>query len=190
MGTHQKHCGHALLISTHNIWASTWKKPTIRLVQPAKTLTSHAVWSESSLIAYAFYSPQAIQRGISENLSYWVDVQAELSLCQAHRSYCRFCHVLVHMFLGKKWDKKVWLDTPLIWSWWKYPQNNMRQSITKPTIRPPCRDTNSVVTTICTFVICSEVVLDAVLVQKRVFPFRSSITFQWKILTLGAVGGA
>ena len=45
-------------------------KPTIRLVWPAKTLISlriRAVWSESSLIAYALNSLQAVQRGMNEN---------------------------------------------------------------------------------------------------------------------------
>ena len=44
-------------------------KPTIRLVQPAKTqirLHICTVWSESLLIASAFYSFHAIQRGMNE----------------------------------------------------------------------------------------------------------------------------
>ena len=45
-------------------------KPTIRLMRPAKTrirLRGCAVWSESSLVAYAFHSLWAIQRRINEN---------------------------------------------------------------------------------------------------------------------------
>ena len=45
-------------------------KPTIRLVRPAKTQISlriYPVWSESSLIACAFFSLQTIQRGINKN---------------------------------------------------------------------------------------------------------------------------
>ena len=45
-------------------------KSTIRLVRPPKTQISlriRAAWSESSLIACAFYSIQAVQRGIKEN---------------------------------------------------------------------------------------------------------------------------
>ena len=41
----------------------------IRFVRPAKTQISlriRAVWSESSLLAYAFYSLRAIQRGINK----------------------------------------------------------------------------------------------------------------------------
>ena len=44
-------------------------KSTIRLVRPAKTQISlriRAVWSESSLIVCAFYTFQAIQRGINK----------------------------------------------------------------------------------------------------------------------------
>ena len=35
-------------------------------------------------------------------LPYWVDVQADLSLCWLHKSYCRFCLVLDHMFLWRQ----------------------------------------------------------------------------------------
>ena len=31
-----------------------------------------------------------------EPLPYWVDVQADLSLCWSHRSYSRFYHALAH----------------------------------------------------------------------------------------------
>ena len=75
-------------------------KPTIRLVRSAKTQISlriRAVWSDSSLIACAFYSLRAIQRGIMRPLPYWMDVQADLSLCWSHRSYCRFFRALAHI---------------------------------------------------------------------------------------------
>ena len=45
-------------------------KPTIRLTRSAKTRISlriRAVWSESSLIACAFYSLKAIQRGMNKH---------------------------------------------------------------------------------------------------------------------------
>ena len=45
-------------------------KPTIRLVWPAKaqiSLCIHAVWSESSLIACAFYSLWAVQRRMNRS---------------------------------------------------------------------------------------------------------------------------
>ena len=32
-----------------------------------------------------------------ESLSDWMDKQADLNLCWSHRSYCRFCHALIHM---------------------------------------------------------------------------------------------
>ena len=43
-----------------------------------------------------------------ESLPYWVDVQADLSLSWSHRSYCRICRALAHMF----W----YLDLPLAWT--------------------------------------------------------------------------
>ena len=37
------------------------------------------------------------KRDEQEPLPYWVDVQADLSLCWSHTSYCRFCRVLVQI---------------------------------------------------------------------------------------------
>ena len=37
-------------------------------------------------------------RNKREHLPYWVDMQADLSLCWSHRAYCRCCRVLAHMF--------------------------------------------------------------------------------------------
>ena len=36
-----------------------------------------------------------------EPLPYWVDIQADLSLCCSHRSYCRFCRALAHFLLSE-----------------------------------------------------------------------------------------
>ena len=36
-------------------------------------------------------------RDKQEVLPYLVDVQADLSICWSHRSYCRFCHGLAHI---------------------------------------------------------------------------------------------
>ena len=50
-------------------------KPTIILVRPAMTQISlriRAVWSESSLIAYAFYSVWPIQRRINHRRTGWI----------------------------------------------------------------------------------------------------------------------
>ena len=75
-------------------------KPTIRLVRPAKTpisLRIHAVWSESFADRMCILQPPGYpKKDIPEPLPYWVDIQADLSLCWSHRSYCRFCHVLAH----------------------------------------------------------------------------------------------
>ena len=50
---------------------------------------------KSSLIACASNSLWAIQRGIT--LPYRGNVQANLSLCWSHKSYCRFCRALAHL---------------------------------------------------------------------------------------------
>ena len=68
-------------------------KPTIRLVGPAKTQSAcTSTQSDQSFLIVAS------QRGINENpWIYWMNVQADLSLCWSHRSYYRFCLVLVHI---------------------------------------------------------------------------------------------
>ena len=58
--------GIKLGISSYFLYMSQrTTKPTLRLVRPAKTQISlriRTVWSESSLIACAFYSPQVIKK--------------------------------------------------------------------------------------------------------------------------------
>ena len=77
-------------------------KPAIRLVQPAKTqisLCNHGVWSVFADCMCSLQPPGYPKRDKLEPLAYWVDVQADPSLCWLHRSYCRFCPVLPHMLL-------------------------------------------------------------------------------------------
>ena len=76
--------------STNSYLTPRTTKPTIRLVRSEKTQISlriRAVWSESSLIVCAVYSQRGINR---EVLPYWMDVQADRSLCWSYKSYCRF----------------------------------------------------------------------------------------------------
>ena len=40
------------------------------------------------------------KRDKREPLLYWVDVQADPSLCRSHRSYCRFCCALAQILSG------------------------------------------------------------------------------------------
>ena len=44
--------------------------------------------------------PGYAKRNELESLSYWVDVEADLSLSWSQRSYCRFCHALAQMILA------------------------------------------------------------------------------------------
>ena len=37
------------------------------------------------------------KRDKPDSLSYWVDVQADMSLCWSHGSYCRFCRALAQL---------------------------------------------------------------------------------------------
>ena len=52
------------------------------------------------------------KRDEREPLPYWVDVQADLSLCWSHRSYCRFYLVLAHLYMAfVTW--RCWALVPL-----------------------------------------------------------------------------
>ena len=69
-------------------------KPTKLHVRPAKTqisLCMRPVWSESSLSAW---------RKLGSLATYWVDVQADLSLRWAHMPFCWFCHEMAQIFNG------------------------------------------------------------------------------------------
>ena len=43
--------------------------------------------------------PGYSKRDKREPLPYWVDVQAGMSLCWSHRSYCRLCHELAQLLI-------------------------------------------------------------------------------------------
>ena len=42
--------------------------------------------------------PAYPKRDNRERLLYWMDVEADLSLCWSHRSYCRFCRALAKIY--------------------------------------------------------------------------------------------
>ena len=78
-------------------------KPTKWPVRPAKTqisLSIFPVWSESSLSAWRNIGPLTTLH-IARLWSDWADAQADLSLRWAHRSFCWFCRVAVH--ISKFW---------------------------------------------------------------------------------------
>ena len=80
-------------------------------MRPAKiqiSLRLLAVWSESSLITCARYSPLPSgyrKRDKREPLQNWVDVQADRSLCWLYRSDSRFCHAIQNKKKKKKNEK-------------------------------------------------------------------------------------
>ena len=59
--------------------------------------------------------PGYLKRNKQEPLPYWVDVQADLSLCWLHRSYCRFCLELARISTFFDWEKC------LTWSYGRQP---------------------------------------------------------------------
>ena len=74
-------------------------------MRPAKTQISlriYTVWSESSVIACAFYSLQAIQRGMNEKPCYTWWVYRLIWVFAGRPSSCRFCQALVQIEV-KKW---------------------------------------------------------------------------------------
>ena len=64
-------------------------KPTIRVVRPAKIQISLRIFTDCKGLQQPPGYPRSYKR---EPLSYWMNVQADLSLRWSHRSYCRFCH--------------------------------------------------------------------------------------------------
>ena len=75
-------------------------KPTTRLVRPAKT--DQPAHPRSLIRVFAdrmclLQSPDCSKRDKREPLSYWVDVQADMSLCWLRISYCRFCRTLAQI---------------------------------------------------------------------------------------------
>ena len=72
------------------------KIPTIRLMQPGKTPACSSMQSDQSLGSSHMHSTASWLSG--EPLPYILgDVQADLSLCWSHSSYCRFCRALAHL---------------------------------------------------------------------------------------------
>ena len=62
-------------------------------------------------------SPGYPKRDKREPLPYWVDVQADPSLCWSHRSYCRFCRALA-LFPWEIRTVFIWLPSYLE-IWWQ-----------------------------------------------------------------------
>ena len=72
-------------------------------MQPAKTQTSLRICSLIRVFAYrmCLLHPSGYpKRDKQEPLPCWLDVQADLSLCWSHRSYCRFC-AMAHLRLSE-----------------------------------------------------------------------------------------
>ena len=83
-------------------------KPKTKLVQPAKTQISlHicTVWSVFADSMCPLQPPGYPKRDEREPLPYWMDIQANPSLCWSHRSYCRFCRALAHLFRANVLNK-------------------------------------------------------------------------------------
>ena len=113
--------GYVADLSLQHLQMSQCTKPTIRLVRPAKTQTACAstVWSESLLIACAFYSLWAIQRGTNENPCHTWGMFRPICHCWSHRSYCRFCRVLAQMLKDpfSHYVNKIWaIQQTIIWN--------------------------------------------------------------------------
>ena len=96
-----------------------------------------AVWSDSSLIACAFYSCMAafIQRGLHENPCHtgWTyrliclcwshrSYCRFICLCWSHRPYCRFCRALAYKRKGHNTNLKINIFLISFWKIRKYSQ--------------------------------------------------------------------
>ena len=77
-------------------------KPRTSCVRPGKTQISLcicAIWSVFTDGMCLVEPPGYLKRVKREPLPYWVDVQADLSLCWSYRSFCRFCCVLAQLYM-------------------------------------------------------------------------------------------
>ena len=91
-------------------------KHTLRLVRPAETQISlriRAVWSER--LCWSYVPPGYPKRYKLNPLKYWLDVQADLSLCWSHGSYCRITKTCLFKYTEKITTKK-----------WKFSDKNFR----------------------------------------------------------------
>ena len=97
----------------HMPWGPTFHEKVLHIFEPAhdKTYNKTCTTSEDSdqtahprslIRVFAdrmclVYPPGYPKRDEQKPLPYWVDVQANPSLCLLHRSYCRFCGALAHL---------------------------------------------------------------------------------------------
>ena len=73
-----------------------------RLVRPVRTDQPAHLPSLIRVLAGSMcllQSPGYPKREKRKILPYWVEVQADLSFCWSHKSYCRFCHLLAHFVI-------------------------------------------------------------------------------------------
>ena len=91
---------------------NTWTQKQAFLFQPADIETNNINYVQSEDLGQPGCLPSPIRvvtavrfmgsYGLthlhvdSEDWSDWMDAQADLSLCWAHRTFCWFCHVLAH----------------------------------------------------------------------------------------------
>ena len=64
--------------------------------QPAHPRSLIRVFADRMCLLQPPGYPKKYKRGPSP---YWMDVQADLSLCWSHRSYCRFCRAQAHIIM-------------------------------------------------------------------------------------------
>ena len=110
VGTHYKHIIVALLMSNHNIWVcarqnlqwDVWQAKTDQSAHPRSLMGVFA--DRMCLLQPPGYS----KRNKREVLPYWVNLQADLSLCWSHWSYCKFFRVLAHIILSWR-NKKIFI---------------------------------------------------------------------------------
>ena len=66
--------------------------------QPMHSHSLIKVFTDRICLLQAPGYPKRVEQ---DHLPNWVDVQADLSLCWPHRSYCRFFRALAHTDMGK-----------------------------------------------------------------------------------------
>ena len=92
-----------LQISENCLWPASWQNQQNDLCAQPRL---RSAWAPPSLfriftvLIKKYWVLSYLLTALTEDWSDWVDAQADLSLCSAHRSFCWFCHEMAHILFG------------------------------------------------------------------------------------------
>ena len=87
-------------------WARIRQNLQKTLVRPANTQFNRRIRISHRM--YIIQPQDYRKRDTWKPLPYWMDIQADLSLCWSHRSYCRFCRTLALIISSQFTKAATW----------------------------------------------------------------------------------